>query len=444
MKRAKRIFSIVFLLLFILPFLRFPVHASAYKKESDLDSPYIAIYNTQNGRFVYTKEAQTHISPGSTTKIMTGILALEQFENNLDHIVTVPTAALRGLEGSTVIGLKAGEEIAIRDLLYAMLVAGANDAANVLAIASAGSILDFVSKMNQKAKELDALDTLYLNATGLDTASAYTTAADTARIAAYAMKNAHFMEMSSTRAYTVNATNKNEAITFYTRNAFLFAQGTDSYSKANGMSVGHTEKAGTCLVSAIDHGAHPYIGVAMGATRDPFGQTSAYQDLKNLLEWANSNFIDRKILDGAKIISELPVPAGRESDRVLIVPSKSVYAFLDKEADLSQIHLIPQMDVESLHAPVKKGTIVGSLMIVLDGDPIESVSLVTKNDVQKSSWRAVSLQISAFFEGKIFRSLVFILFILILIFIIGNTWMIFKKNKHQTHHNPPKNRQQYY
>ena len=153
MKKACRRF-----LCLLFAVLLFPLSALAepYEKEDELASPHIAVYNTVNDRLVYQKGANEKILPASTAKIMTGILALEHFEGRLDTKVTVTTAALRGLEGSAVLNLKAGEEIPVRDLLYVMLVAGMNDAANVLAIEIAGSIVDFVSLMNQKAKEIGA------------------------------------------------------------------------------------------------------------------------------------------------------------------------------------------------------------------------------------------------------------------------------------------------
>ena len=302
----RRCAAVVALIMLIFVSFSVPAGAEDYPKADDISSRYVAVYNVRNGRLVFSKDADSRTAPGSTVKIMTGILALEHFEGRLDTVVTVSAAALRGLEGSSVLGLKTGEEIPVQDLLYALLVSGANDAANVLAIEIAGSITGFVSMMNEKAAELGAENTLYLNATGLDS-TAYTTAADTAKIAAYAYQNATFMKMCSARAYTVSATNKNEAVTVYTKNMLLSNQ-SEYYSKdAKGMSAGNTEKAGYCIVSAIDKGAYPYICVAIGSEKDSAGKIGGYTDVRGLLEWANGNFAERKILDQSAIICEMPV-----------------------------------------------------------------------------------------------------------------------------------------
>jgi D-alanyl-D-alanine carboxypeptidase (penicillin-binding protein 5/6) len=392
-----RLFCLM-LTVFLLPL---TVFAAPYENEEGLASPHIAVYNTVKDVFVYTKGAEDEILPASTAKIMTGILALEYFEGRLDTKVTVTTAALRGLEGSAVLNLKSGEEISVRDLLYAMLVAGMNDAANVLAIETAGSILNFVSLMNKKAKEIGAEHTLYLNPTGFDTAAAYTTAADTARIAAYAYRNKTFMEMCSARAYTVSATNMHDAVTVYTRNSLLTTQGGYYYKYAEGISSGYTETGGYAIVAASSWGAYPYVCVAMGSLKETSGNIGGYTDVKKLLSWAGDNYLERKILDKSKIVAELPVLAGK-SDHVLIVPGSAVYSFLDVDLDLSAVTYSVELDYDSLKAPVKKDAIVGSIMIVLDGEPIGSTHLVTKTAIRKSAGGAFLLGLKTVLTHPVF------------------------------------------
>ena len=416
------------ILLFVLLFLAvsFPAHAESYETD-ELESPHIAVYNVQNGVYVLTKAADVRIAPGATVKIMTGILALEYFDGRLDTPVTVTASALRGLEGSSVLGLKEGETIPARDLLYALLVAGANDAANALAIAVSGSISEFVSKMNAKAKELGASDTLYLNATGLDNGTSYTTAADTAKIAAYAYENPMFMQLCSARAYTVSATNRNEEITVYTKNMLLSTQSEYYFRDARGMSSGYTDLSGYCIVSAMDTDAYPYICVTMGSEKNAAGKIGGYIDTKGLLTWASSNFEEKKILDTSKILGELPVRAGRGADYVLIVPEDSVYAFLDVDTDLSSLQLSLTFDEESLGAPVEKGTKVGTVFILLDGNPIGSAALVTKSYVPRSAWLGFFADIGEILTSKIFLCLCAALLLAAALFTFGRYFMIYKK-----------------
>lgn len=360
------------------------VCADGYSKEDSLSSEQIAVINADNGFLVYTKNAEERIPTGAATKIMTGILALEFFEGRLETEITVPAAATRGLEGSAVLNLKTGEHISAIDLIHATLVAGMNDAANTLAIAIGGSIPDFVTMMNEKAKAIGAEDTLYLNATGLSS-SAYTTAADLALIARYAYGSSLFMEISSKRFYQIGATDQNPAVMIYAKNPFITTQSEYYYSYAEGMTAGYETESGAQIVSAVSYGTYPYICIAAGAKKDAGGHIGGYDDVKNLLAWASYHFSERKILDKSKILCELPVRAGEDVAHVLVVPEKTVYAFLDVDTDVAQITLSQTLDYEYLTAPVEKGEIVGSALLVLDGEPIASVDLIAKTSVKRSA-----------------------------------------------------------
>ena len=118
----RRCAAVVALIMLIFVSFSVPAGAEDYPKADDISSRYVAVYNVRNGRLVFSKDADSRTAPGSTVKIMTGILALEHFEGRLDTVVTVSAAALRGLEGSSVLGLKTGEEIPVQDLLYALLL----------------------------------------------------------------------------------------------------------------------------------------------------------------------------------------------------------------------------------------------------------------------------------------------------------------------------------
>ncbi len=399
------------------------VSAAELPNEDALASPHIALYNPVNDRFVYTKAAKEKVFPSTTAKIMTAILAFEYFEGRLDTKITVTAAALKGLSGSAVLNLEAGEEIPVYDLLYAMLTAGMNDAANVLAIAIGGTLSEFAVLMNQKAKDLGAETTNYVNPTGFDMAGAYTTAADTARIAAHAYENPIFMQMCSARAYTVPATNLSPAVTIYTRNSLLTSQSDYFYKNAEGISTGYTDMGGYTVVSAASYGIYPYVCVVMGAKIGENGTIGAYADVKKLLSWAGDNFLERKLLDSSKIVAELPILAGK-NDHVLIVPDAAVYGFLDKDIDLSQIEYSVNLDTESLKAPVKKGMIVGSIWIILDGDPIASTHLVTKNEVRQSPKGAFLLTLKTIVTHP-----VFILCVIGCLIIAG--FIIYRKNFHR-------------
>lgn len=400
MKR-KIIASLFLSIFFFSVFAPLSVNAKDYPNEDSLTSGNIAVFNTEKGFLVYGKEEHKKVAPGSAVKIMTALLALEYFENRLDTVVTVPVGATRGLEGSAVLNLKADEQITVIDLIHATLIAGMNDAANTLAFAIGGSIPGFVKLMNAKAQDLGALNTMYANATGL-TSGAYTTAYDTAKIAAYAYENSLFMEICSKRAYQVAQTNMHDPVTIYTKNSFLTPKSEYYYQYAEGICTSYSNADGAQLVCASSNGNYPYVCVAFGSKTDENGTIAGYSEVKSLLSWASSNFGEKKVLDKSQIICELPVRAGKDVAHVLVVPYQSVYAFLDKDTDLSKVTLSEQLYYERLDAPVHKGDCVGTLTILLDGMPIGTTTLITKSSVRQSSSGQLLLFLEKIVTSKFF------------------------------------------
>lgn len=413
-RKLALLLSLVFLILTVSPLF---VHAKDYDGEETLSSENIVVYNVDTGFSVYRKNSDKKISPGSSVKIMTALIALEYFENRLDTIVTVPNGALRGLEGSSVLSLKENEEISVLDLIHATLIAGMNDAANTLALAIGGTMKNFVDMMNAKAKELGAFDTIYANATGLSSPG-YTTAYDLARIAAYAYENKLFMEICSKRTYTVSETNLHAPVTIYTRNSFLTPQSDYYYRYAEGISASYSSAEGAQLICAASHGNYTYVCVAFGAKKDDNGTIGGYADVKNLLSWASGNFAEHKVLDRSQIIGELPVRGGKDVAHVLVVPYKSVYAFLDKDTDLSKITLSEQLYYEKLDAPVQKGDCVGFVTVILDGVPIGTTPLIAKSNIRQSVVGNALSTLKKIVTHPIFIVLFFLFCIAVCVFIV--------------------------
>lgn len=400
----RKIISILFLTLLIFSvFAPLSVNAQNYQNGDSLTSDNVAVFNTEKGILVYGKDEHKKVAPGSAVKIMTAIIALEYYEGRLDTLVTVPSGALRGLEGSAVLNLKVDEQISVIDLIHATLIAGMNDAANTLALAIGGTMTNFVKLMNDKAKELGAVNTTYVNATGLSAAAAsYTSAYDTAKIAAYAYENDLFMEICSKRAYQIAQTNLHDPITIYTKNSFLTPKSEYYYQHAEGICTSYSNNDGAQLVCAASNGNYAYICVAFGSKKDEGGTIAGYAEVKSLLTWASSNFAERKVLDKSQILCELPVRAGKDVAHVLVVPYQSVYAFLDKDADLSKITLSEQLYYERLDAPVQKGDCVGTLTILLDGIPIGTTPLIAKSSIRQSSLGQLLLFAEATVKSKFF------------------------------------------
>ncbi|WP_297149467.1 D-alanyl-D-alanine carboxypeptidase family protein [Thermogemmatispora sp.] len=215
----------------------------------------------------------------STTKIMTAVIALQI--GNLDQEITVGADAVsevRDNDGSNA-GLQVGEQLTLRDLLYALLLPSGDDAAIAIADGLSGSTAKFVALMNLFALRLHLFQTHYANPDGLPAPGHYTTAFDLVRLAHYAMSIPLFAQIVGTRVYSVPATATHAAHVWTSTNELL-----STYSGATGIKTGFTGEAGYCLVFSATRNGHHLIGVVL----DTPGPEARFQDARRLLDWGFS------------------------------------------------------------------------------------------------------------------------------------------------------------
>ena len=206
--------------------------------------------------------ADEKLPMASTTKIMTALIICEDCDP--DKVVTVPDEAV-GEEGSSIY-LKRGENIDVRDLLYGLMLRSGNDAAASLAIIHSGSIDEFAKKMNARARELGAVDTNFVNPSGLPDDNHYTTARDLCTIACAAMDNALFRQVVSTKSW------HGKYRSYANKNKTLY-----DYDGATGIKTGYTIKAGRCLVSSAMRGEMEVVCVVLNEP-DMYGKSFSLLD----------------------------------------------------------------------------------------------------------------------------------------------------------------------
>lgn len=206
--------------------------------------------------------ADKRMPMASTTKIMTAIIIAEDCK--LDEEITVPDAAV-GVEGSSIY-LKKDERIDVRDLLYGLMLRSGNDSAVALAIHHSGSVENFVTVMNERAKRIGADNTNFKNPSGLPDDEHYTTARDLCNIACYAMNNEIFREVVSSKSHV------GKFRSFENKNKMLYR-----YEGANGVKTGYTLKAGRCLVSSAERNGMDVVTVVLNCY-DMYERSSAILD----------------------------------------------------------------------------------------------------------------------------------------------------------------------
>lgn len=267
----KKNISVTLLFFLLVSFLLFPHWAyGATRKQEPAVMAQSAVLLDENGRILYSRNAESRRQPASTTKIMTALLTVESCAD-LNQVVSISrhTAAV----GESTIDLEFGDQISLSELLHGALIRSGNDACVALAEACAPSEEEFVGLMNLKAKALGAFDTTFQNTNGLPNDAHLTTAYDLALITRYAMKNPVIRSIVKKKSYTLHWVSPRVQMTIYNTNQLLL-----SYPQAIGVKTGTTVKAGRCLVAAARDGETEMIAVVLNSP-DRFG------DARRLLEY---------------------------------------------------------------------------------------------------------------------------------------------------------------
>ena len=346
------------------------------------------LMDMESGRVLYSKNLDDRVYPASTTKIMTGILALEL--GNMDDTVTATYEALKTitLEDSHM-GILAGEELTMDQLVKGMLVYSANDAANVIAIQISGSIEAFVELMNQKAQELGMTGTHFVNPCGSHDDNHYTTARDLAILSKYAMKNEQFREIVKMPIYKIPATNKytSERILVNT-NLFLGTSRSTYYyyPPAIGIKTGHTSQAGYCLVSAASYNDTELLAIVMNCQNvDTKEQAYSYIDSKALYDFGFDNYVHQPIAKVGDIVSDSKVYEAKNDMRVAVTVDNDVSVLIsNKEGSADLIKTTVNMP-EQIAAPITKGDVLGTVVYTYQDVPVGEANLVATNDVERNN-----------------------------------------------------------
>ena len=275
----KRICAVVLALLFALAFVSFNRIPSAQADSFDLGSiyePYFILVNADDPTTAYKgieKEADKQVFPASTTKILSCIVALEN--GNLDDMVSVSENAVNFGRGNSLMGLEAGDEYSMRDLLYGMMLPSGNDAAIAIAEHIAGSTTGFAEKMNEKANEIGMTHSHFVTVHGKQNDDHYTTVRDMALLTAYALKNPTFREIVGAKTYTaqsgprtISLVNSNRLLVDTPATEDLPNPISCLYEYAIGVKTGDTTAAGKCLIAAAERDGITLIAVLFGGTID--------------------------------------------------------------------------------------------------------------------------------------------------------------------------------
>ncbi|SHI70278.1 D-alanyl-D-alanine carboxypeptidase family protein [Lutispora thermophila] len=365
----KRIIILTAVLVFICSF-------STTWAEPNITSPSAILMDAKTGRILYEKESEVQRFPASTTKIMTAILCIEQ--GNLNDIVTIGTNPPLIEKGSSQIYLIPGEQLTLEQLLYAMMLESANDAAVAIAEHISGSVEEFAKLMNKRARELGALNTNFVNPNGLHDDTHVTTAKDMALIAKHAMTLPKFREVVSTLKYTIPATNKQPERNYITNTNKLLWQTYKKYSYeyAIGIKTGYTTKAKHNLVAGALKDGMELISVVMNENSTN-SDANMYTNTIALFEYGFNNFTSRKLLTKDQIVTTITIP---DSDEKLNLLAAEDFYFTMSENETSKIESNITL-LDNISKPISKGQVLGYISYSIDGEEIYKVNLLSAEEL---------------------------------------------------------------
>ncbi len=364
MLKISKILSLVILLALVLSFSSFASEHSLNDGAISANHAYLYIPNLN--LTVYEKASDERHAMASTTKIMTALVALENSE--LDRIVKISDKAV-GIEGSSVY-LKAGDEYYMKDLLYALLLQSANDAAAAIAIEIGGSIEGFSSMMNEKARSMNLKDTHFENPHGLDSENHYTTARELALITAEALQNPTFKSIVSTYRKTISTVDGECARTVVNHNKMLLL-----YEGAIGVKTGFTKKTGRCLVTAAEKDGLTLISVTLNAPSD-------WNDHTKLLNYGFDLYENRLLAEVGEFSYEVPVINGQK-ETVRCTNTEEASAIMKKG---SQVQKKIELD-RFVSAPIKKGDVLGHISFEYENGKEIKIPLVANMDIDEIKYK---------------------------------------------------------
>lgn len=359
------------------------------KDFSSITAPNAIVMDLQSGYVLFEKNSTKQAYPGDLVKMMTALLVVERCDMN--DIVTVSQTVLDTIDvyQHSTIELEVGEQASVQDLLYAMMLPSADDAAVALAEHVAGSEAAFVELMNQKAQELGMEHTRFVNASGIFDENQVSTAQDMAILSRAVLNNDLLAKAVSTPTFDFAATNtRPDPSTYYNNNYLVSAYITPHYfyDNAVGIKNGYTEQGKYTLAAAANNGSGEIIAVVMGNERDEEEEITSYIDCANIFDYVFANYSYTTIINTNQIIAEYDVPNAKGDGHVLLLCPTTKESFLPNSFSTDDVTFNVKLNRE-LAAPIQKGEVLGTAEVVYNDQVISTIELVSDRDLSRSLFK---------------------------------------------------------
>jgi len=329
----------------------------------------VVLMDAETGQVLYQKNAHTRRPNASTTKIMTAILFIENVR--MDEWITASKKAAE--TPYTSIHLKPGERIQAKDLLMALMIRSANDAAVAIAEHVAGNTAKFAAMMNKKAREIGCRNTHFVTPNGLYAKNHYSSAYDLCLMARYAFRYPIFNEVINTRKYVLNSRTMNrEDLVVFARHRFM-----KNYPGADGVKSGYIKQAGYCLVGSATRDGWRLLATVLKSD-------DAGRDTAAVIDYGFNNFRPYTIAQADLVCAGAKIDGGA-AEKLPVAPAKDFKVIVPKTG----ARIVTKLNLKPLQAPITRGTPVGTISAMVNGVEVGKVELRAAEDMGVSVARRI-------------------------------------------------------
>lgn len=384
--------------------------------EVQAESAYVV--NTDTNVIIYEKNSEAPVKAGGLTKLMNIALILTHYEDALDTTqITMPGGAVSDyVFKTTYADVRAGETYTLREMMYGMMLPNGNDAAQGTAYVLSGNDLSgWYSQMNALSKKIGTKNSVWTDACGIDSGNT-TSAKDMYLILRYLMQFDAFVEIAGSYQYQMPANTKHA-------NPFWISSTNKMLSKTDGgkyyrsaMQGGKTDVSGAypdkgintqSMVSWANKNGSSYIFSIMNSPAgcDDYGYSTprpALYETGKLMDWVFDNFAIQAALDTTLPICEVPIAYSSETDSLKLYPSDDLKTILPSTNDSTVTQKVYNLP-ETAYAPIRQGDVVGTVTLMLAGEPIGTVELIAGQDVHRNTVLYTIAQLENFFTSTYFK-----------------------------------------
>ena len=431
------LFSFVLVLIIALPVAAEVESSTLADNAPSLTAPAAYVVNLDTNIVVYEKNSETPLSAASLTKLMTTLLLLENYQDQLDSIsLTAPSYVYDLIwEQSTNASsadIRRGETQSLRNLLYAMLLPSGNEAAYIVAdYMGGGSIDNFVAMMNDEAKAVGCTGTTFVDPCGLNPNN-ITTARDAYLILRALTAYDVFATVVGTPSYDMGTNDR------YTTPGTYIIQTTDKLITNSSYHRDYTKGGKTGSLGEWQNFAgwhsqdgESYISILLNVPydADPEGMRPALVETATIMDWVFDTYTIAPALDTTQPITEVRVAYSAQADTVMLYPADNMMTLLPREGGAAlteQVFNVP----DQLPAPIKQGDIVGTVTLTIEGETIGTADLIAGSDVSRNQLLYTISRVSLFFSSTYFKVVVILTMLVIgayLIFTVGRILRIWSK-----------------